>query len=85
MLYEVITRRSRAWWRDILNTYNAADVVVPVVRLERQWPGGPVKGRFTARFGPDNTYLDSFTLTASDEENLPKMLEVGLTRSYNFV
>ena len=73
-------RRSRAWWRDILNTYNAADVVVPVVRLERQWPGGPVKGRFTARFGPDNTYLDSFTLTASDEENLPKMLEVGLSR-----
>ncbi len=76
-------RRSRAWWRDILNTYNAADVVVPVVRLERQWPGGPVKGRFTARFGPDNTYLDSFTLTASDEENLPKMLEVGLSRIDN--
>ncbi len=73
-------RRSRAWWRDVLNTYNAADVVVPVVRLERQWPGGPVKGRFTARFGPDNTYLDSFTLTASDEENLPKMLKVGLSR-----
>ena len=73
-------RRSRAWWRDILNTYNAADVVIPVVRLERQWPGGPVTGRFTARFGPDNTYLDSFTLTASDQEQLPKMLEEGLSK-----
>ena len=37
---------------------------MPIARIERQWPGGPVKGIFTARYGPDNIWLDSFTLTA---------------------
>ncbi len=74
------SRRSRAWWRNVLNQYGARDVVVPEVRLERQWPGGPVRGTFTARFGPDNTYLGSFTLTANDETGLPKMLAEGVTR-----
>ncbi|MEY4952008.1 MAG: hypothetical protein RL299_432 [Pseudomonadota bacterium] len=73
-------RRSRAWWRNVLNQYGARDVVVPEVRLERQWPGGPVRGTFTARYGPDNTYLGSFTLTANDEAGLPKMLADGVTR-----
>lgn len=73
-------RRSRAWWRNVLNQYGARDVVVPEVRLERQWPGGPVRGTFTARYGPDNTYLGSFTLTTNDEAGLPKMLADGVTR-----
>jgi len=74
------SRRSRAWWRNVLNQYGARDVVIPEVRLERQWPGGPVRGTFTARYGPDNTFLGSFTLTANDEAGLPKMLAEGVTR-----
>jgi hypothetical protein len=73
-------RRSRAWWRNVLNQYGARDVVIPEVRLERQWPGGPVRGTFTARYGPDNTFLGSFALTANDEAGLPKMLAEGVTR-----
>ncbi|MCW1427982.1 heavy-metal-associated domain-containing protein [Novosphingobium sp. JCM 18896] len=74
------SRRSRLWWRGILDQFNASDVLIPVARLERQWPGGPVKGTFTARYGPDNTYLDSFTLTAPDERGVPKMLNQALVR-----
>jgi hypothetical protein len=68
------------WWRTVLNQFGAADVIMPVARLERQWPGGPVRGMFTARYGPDNTWLDSFTLTANDEAGVPKMLGDALQR-----
>ena len=74
------TRRSRAWWRNLLNQFGAADVIMPEARLERQWPGGPVRGTFTARYGPDNTFLESFTLTANDEAGLPKMLADAVAR-----
>ena len=40
-------RRSRLWWRNVLNQFGASDVISPVARLERQWPGGPVRGTFT--------------------------------------
>lgn len=73
-------RRSRVWWRNILDQFGASDVVFPVARLERQWPGGPVKGTFTARYGPDNVYLDSFTLTAKDEGDVSDMLRKALAR-----
>ena len=73
-------RRSRAWWRNVLDQFGASDVLVPVARLERQWPGGPVRGTFTARYGPDNTFLESFTLTANDEAGLPAMLNQAVVR-----
>ena len=73
-------RRSRAWWRNVLDQFNAADVIVPEARLERQWPGGPVRGTFTARFGPDNKFLESFTLTANDEAGVPAMLAAAVQR-----
>ncbi len=73
-------RRSRAWWRNILDQFGAADVIMPEARLERQWPGGPVRGTFTARYGPDNTFLESFTLTANDEAGVGKMLGEAVVR-----
>ncbi len=73
-------RRSRLWWRNVLDQFSASDVLIPVARLERQWPGGPVRGLFTARYGPDNTYLDSFALTANDEARLPAMLDAAVKR-----
>jgi hypothetical protein len=73
-------RRSRLWWRTILDQFNASDVIIPIARLERQWPGGPVTGTFTARYGPDDTYLDSFTLTAKDDKGVPQMLNQALVR-----
>lgn len=69
-----LSRRSRNWWRLILDEFGASDVLIPIARLERQWPGGPVRGTFTARFGPDNRFLGSFAMTAQTEEQLPAML-----------
>ncbi len=75
-----VTRRSRNWWRSILDQYGAEDVVVPIARLEREYPGGPIKGTFTARHGPDNAFLGSFELTADSEDKLPAMLSEAVKR-----
>lgn len=73
-------RRNRSWWRLLLDQYGAADVLIPTVKLERQWPGGPVIGRFTAAFGPDSRILDQFTLRAENSATLDKMLDEGVRR-----
>lgn len=73
-------RRSRAWWHNVLDQFGAADVIVPEARLGRQWPGGPVRGTFTARYGPDRTFLESFTLTANDEAGVTRMLADAVVR-----
>ncbi|MBB3956901.1 heavy-metal-associated domain-containing protein [Novosphingobium sediminicola] len=73
-------RRSRVWWRGLLDQFGASDVLIPAARLERQWPGGPVKGFFTARYGPDNIALGSFELNASDDSAVPAMLAQALAR-----
>lgn len=75
-----VNRRSRAWWRNVLDVFGASDVIMPVARLERQWPGGAVRGTFTARYGPDSTFLESFTLTAGDESGVPAMLAQAVQR-----
>ncbi|MBS0482780.1 MAG: heavy-metal-associated domain-containing protein [Proteobacteria bacterium] len=74
------SRRSRVWWRNVLDQFGASDVVIPEARLEREWPGGPVKGTFTARYGPDNTWLGSFEMTANDEAGVAKMLAQAVVR-----
>ena len=73
-------RRSRNWWRVLLDQYGAADVVVPIARLERQWPGGPVIGRFSARYGPDDMLIGGFTLRANTEAAIPAMMDEGVRR-----
>ena len=78
--YGQLGRRSRNWWRNVLDAFGAADVLIPVAHLEREWPGGPVKGTFTARYGPDNRFLESFTLTAANEDAVPAMMEQALKR-----
>ncbi len=75
------TRRpGRGWWRMLLDQYGAADIVVPEVTLFRQWPGGPVIGRFVARRGADAAIVTSFTLTAENGDGLPAMLDRGIER-----
>lgn len=75
------TRRpGRGWWRMILDTYGAADVIVPEVHLKRTWPGGPATATFTARYSPDNRVLDRFTLRVERSELIPRMFDVGVRR-----
>ena len=73
-------RRGRDWWRSVLHQYGAIDVLVPEVRLYRQWPGGPIIGVFTARHGPDGTVLGRYTLRVGSSASLPALLDAGIAR-----
>ncbi|WP_219892843.1 heavy-metal-associated domain-containing protein [Aquisediminimonas profunda] len=73
-------RPGRRWWRMLLDQYGAADVLIPQVRLERMWPGGPVIGHFSARFGPDNRLLSNFVLRVGSSAGIPQMMDEGVRR-----
>jgi len=73
-------RRSRAWWRSTLDQYGATDVLMAFARLDHQYPGGPVSGTFTARYGPDSRPLGSFTLRADNPDAVPAMLAQAVER-----
>lgn len=73
-------RRGRTWWRVLLDQYGAADVIMPIARVERMWPGGAVEGHFTARYGPDNRYIGDFRLRASDAKGIPAMMDEAVRR-----
>ncbi|PAL19557.1 hypothetical protein CD928_19310 [Sphingopyxis sp. GW247-27LB] len=68
-------RRGRVWWRVILDQYGAADVLMPTARIEYSYPGGPITGHFAARFGPDDTLIQTFTMTGPSAKALPDMME----------
>lgn len=80
LTYGQTGRRSRAWWTEILDQFGAADVIVPIARLTYSYPGGPVDGHFTARYGPDSKYLGEFRLRAANADQLPQMLEQAVQR-----
>ncbi len=73
-------RPDRAWWRRIIDQYGATDILIPTVRLYRQWPGGPVIGVFQARYGPDDHALGQFTLRVGNGAGVPQLLDTGVKR-----
>lgn len=73
-------RRGRGWWRAILTQYGASDVVIPQVRIERQWPGGPIIAHFTAGYGPDNRVLAQFVLQVANADGIDALLDAGIKR-----
>jgi len=73
-------RPGRGWWRNLLETYGANDILVAEVQLQRLYPGGPAKARFIARHGPDNEIVGGFTLTAPNSDAIPAMLASGAQR-----
>ena len=80
LTYGQTGRRSRIWWNNVLDQFSAADVLVPIANLRWEYPGGPVEGRFTARYGPDNRYLGSFTMRANGPSALPDMFAKAVVR-----
>lgn len=78
--YGQTLRPGRAWWRMILDQYGAADVLVPQVRMQRSYPGGPVTGVFSARYGPGNSLLQVFALQVESSDRIPAMLDEGVRR-----
>lgn len=78
--YGQTARRSRAWWNTLLDEFGAADVLVPIAKLDYAYPGGPVTGTFIGRYGPDNKYLGSFRLRAGSPEAIPAMFAQAVER-----
>ena len=73
-------RPGRGWWRNIIDYYGAADILVAEVQLQRLYPGGPARAKFIARHGPDNEIVGGFTLTAANSDALPQMMAEGVRR-----
>jgi hypothetical protein len=73
-------RPGRGWWRNIIDIYGAADILVAEVQLQRLYPGGPARARFIARHGPDNQVVGGFTLTVQNSDQMPAMMAQGVQR-----
>ncbi|GAA3887152.1 hypothetical protein GCM10022276_02830 [Sphingomonas limnosediminicola] len=73
-------RPGRGWWRNVIDLYGAADILVAEVQLQRLYPGGPARARFIARHGPDNQIVGGFTLTAQNSDQIPAMMAQGVQR-----
>ena len=75
-----VVRPGRGWWRNVIDLYGAADILVAEVQLQRLYPGGPARARFIARHGPDNQIVGGFTLTAPSSDAIPAMMAQGVQR-----
>ena len=75
-----VGRPGRRWWRMLLDQYGAADVIIPQVRLERIYPGGPIIGHFSAFTGPDSRPLGHFSLRVASSAALPSLMDAGVRR-----
>lgn len=75
-----VGRPGRRWWRILLDQYGAADVIIPQVRLERIYPGGPIIGHFSAFTGPDSRPLGHVSLRVASSAALPSLMDAGVRR-----
>ncbi len=75
-----VRRPGRGWWRNLVDLYGAADILVAEVQLQRLYPGGPARGRFIGRHGPDGEVVGGFTLTATGPEGVNRMMAEGVRR-----
>jgi len=73
-------RPGRGWWRNLIDLYGAADILVAEVQIQRAYPGGPAVARFIGRHGPDNEIVGGFTLTAANSDAIPAMMAQGAVR-----
>lgn len=80
LTYAQTRRPDRDRWLTILDQYGTSDVLVAEARLDRQWPGGPVIGHFTARHGPDALVLGRFTLRIQSTAALDQLFDAAVQR-----
>ena len=72
-----VDRPGRAWWRNILDYYGAADILVAQVEVHRLFPGGPASAHFVARHGPDGEVVGSFDIHDRDGGDLQPLMNKG--------
>lgn len=75
-----VERPGRAWWRNIIDFYGAADVLVAQVSVHRLYPGGPAVGHFVGRHGPDGEIIGSFEVTDHNGGDLSAMMNTGVQK-----
>jgi hypothetical protein len=73
-------RPGRGWWRNIVDYYGAADILIAQASLHREYPGGPAVARFVGRHGADGRILGGFQLSAKDSADIPRMMAEGVAR-----
>jgi len=73
-------RPGRGWWRNIIDYYGAADILVAEASLHREYPGGPAVARFVGRHGADGRIIGGFSLQAKDSADIPRMMAEGVAR-----
>ena len=73
-------RPGRGWWKAVLDQYGASDVLIPTVRLARQYPGGPIIGYFEARYGPDNRLAGTARMRVASADGIDALLDAGVQR-----
>ena len=76
------TRRpGRGWWRNVLDLYGAANILVAEVQARPALSGRAEPRRCSsAGSGPTAGLLGSFELTARDSDDLPRMMSEGVQR-----
>lgn len=73
-------RPGRGWWRNIIDLYGAADILVAQVQFQRLYPGGPAFARFAGFHGPDRQIVGSFTISAPAGANSLQVMRAGVER-----
>lgn len=66
--------------RQVIQRYEATEVVLMTARLTRLYPGGPIRGEFAAIYGLGAQPLGAFELQASNPTRLEAMLDVAVQR-----
>jgi hypothetical protein len=70
-------RPGRGWWRNLLDSYGANDILIAEAMVHRSYPGGPATATFVARHGPDGQVVGSFQLSGAD---LQSLMNAGVQR-----
>jgi len=75
-----VDRPGRGWWRNLIDLYGAADILVAEVRIQRLYPGGPALARFIGYHGPDKEPVATFTITAPAGASTLQIMRLGVQR-----
>jgi hypothetical protein len=75
-----VDRPGRGWWRNIVDLYGAADILVAEVQFQRLYPGGPAFARFIGFHGPDRDPIGSFTISGPAGVSSAAIMRAGVQR-----
>ena len=75
-----VERPGRGWWRNVVDLYGVADILVAEVQFQRLYPGGPAFARFIGFHGPDRDPVGSFTISGPAGVSSAAIMRAGVQR-----